>query len=171
MTSTNTNAVQEAVRGIKGLIIDDQLLVLALIYRDIAQSVPADAANALPTQDAANLVTRVEQLSSQENQLSALRDFLGAEKNDQDATVLDPNPSKALGELVTGGGTTIPAHEYSSLSAEARIAFWYLLAQKLGSDIIGALSGFTPTEQVTIVLNSIQSLNTDELVSFLKQAL
>ncbi|BAY47438.1 hypothetical protein SAMD00079811_50560 [Scytonema sp. HK-05] len=168
MTSTNVNAVQEAVRGIKGLIIDDQLLVLGLIYRNIAQSVPADAANNLPTQDAANLVTRVQQLS-QENQLSALRDFLGAEKNDQDATVLNPNPSKALGELVTGGGTTIPAHEYSSLSAEARIAFWYLLAQRLGSNIIGALSELTPSEQVTIVLNSIQALNTDELVSFLTQ--
>lgn len=48
MTSTNVNAVQEAVRGIKGLIIDDQLLVLGLIYRNIAQSVPADAANNLP---------------------------------------------------------------------------------------------------------------------------
>ena len=170
MTSTNVNSVQEAVRGIKGLIIDDQLLVLGLLYRDIAQSVPTDAANNLPTQDAANLVTRVQQLS-QENQLSALRDFLGAERNDQDATILDPNPSKALGELVTGGGTTIPAHEYSSLSAEGRLAFWYLLAQRLGSNIIGAISGLTPTEQVTIVLNSIQSLKTDELVSFLKQAL
>ncbi|WP_017317302.1 orange carotenoid protein N-terminal domain-containing protein [Mastigocladopsis repens] len=171
MTSTNTNAIQEAVAGFRSLIIDDELLVLALLYRDVAGSVPADAANALPTQDAANLVTRVEQLSPQENQLSALRDFLGAERNDQDATILDPNPSKALAELVTGGGTTIPAHEYSSLSAEARIAFWYLLAQRLGSNIIGNLSEFTPTEQVTIVLNSIQSLNTDELVSFLKHAL
>ncbi|GAB1541650.1 hypothetical protein NUACC21_43220 [Scytonema sp. NUACC21] len=167
MTSTNANAVHEAVSLFQGLMIDDRLLVLASVYKQIANKLPADAANALPTQDATRLVSRIQQLSK-EDQLSALRDLLSAKSSEKDATILDPNPSKALAELVTGGETKTPAHEYGSLSTEAKIAFWYLLAGKLGNNIIGIPDGTKPTQDDTEVIDSLESLNTDELVSFLK---
>ncbi|MUG93115.1 Orange carotenoid-binding protein [Scytonema sp. UIC 10036] len=167
MTSTNVRPVQEAASAFKSLIIDDQLAVLASFYKQIADSIPADAANALPTQDANSLISRIQQLSL-ENQLSALREFLSPERNDKDASVLDPHPSKALAELVTGNDTKIPAHAYDSLGAEGKIAFWYLLAGKLGSGFVGIPNGTQLTQDATEVLTTLQSFNTDELVSFLK---
>ncbi|MBD2772654.1 orange carotenoid protein N-terminal domain-containing protein [Iningainema tapete] len=170
MTSTNVNRIEEAVSAFQSLDIDDRLAVLASLYTKISSAIPANAKDALPTQDAQSLVTQVEKLS-QEEQVSALRDLLPAEKTDQDATMLDPNPSKALGELVTGGGTKLPTHKYGSMNSEGKLAFWYLVAQKLGSGFVGIPSDFQLTQPATQVLNLLESLNTEDLVSFLKVVL
>jgi hypothetical protein len=167
MTSTNIKPVQEAASAFKSLIVDDQLAVLASVYKQIANAVPADAANSLPTQDANSLIIQIQQLSP-ENQLSALREFLSPERSDKDATVLDPHPTKALTELVTGHDTKLPAHAYDSLSAEGKIALWYLVAGKLGNGVVGIPNGTGLTQDATEVLTTLQSFKTDELVSFLK---
>lgn len=169
MTSTNINPTQQAVLAFRNLDIDDQLAVLASVYSKNASKIPANAKDALPTQDVQSLVSQVQELSH-ENQLSALRDLLPAQRTDQDEAVLDPNPSKALTELV-GGGVKIPAHEYARLKPEAKIAFWYLVAQKLGSSVIGIPSDYKPSQPATQVLNSLDSLSTEDLVSFVKLVL
>jgi Orange carotenoid protein, N-terminal len=169
MTSTNVNPSRQALLAFQQLDIDDRLAVLASLYKQIANSIPADAANALPTGQAAGLVTQIQKLSSEE-QLNALRDILPAERTDQNEVMLDPNPSKAMVELVQGG-TTIPTGDYGKMKADAKIAFWDLLAQRLGSSIIGIPSDYRLTEQATTVLNMLQSMNTDELVAFLQKAL
>lgn len=164
---TDMNAIQAALSAFQGLKVDDRLAVLATLYGQIASKIPADVKNALPAQNATNLVARIEQLPSEE-QLSALRTLLPAEPSDKNAVVLDPNPSKALTELVTGGGTSIPTEEYGSFNAESKLAFWYTLAGKLGSSIIGIPSGTKPTQESTQVLSLLESMNTDQLVSFLR---
>lgn len=170
MTSTNVNRIEEPVSAFLGLDIDDRLAVLASLYSKIASAIPANAKDALPTQDAQSLVARVQQMS-QEEQVSALRDLLPAERSDQDAVMLDPNPTKALGELIGGGGTKIPAHEYGSMKFEGKLAFWYLVAQKLGSGFVGIPSDYQLTQPASQVLNLLESLNTEDLVSFLKVVL
>jgi Orange carotenoid protein, N-terminal len=169
VTSTNINPLRQAVSVFQRLDIDDQLAVLALLYQEIADTIPANVIDSLPTQEANNLVAQLQQLSPEE-QLNALRDSLPAESNDQDEVMLDPNPSKALTELVQGG-TTIPTGEYGHMKTESKLAFWYLLAERLGTNVIGIPNDYKPSENVAQVLNTLKSLNSDELVSFLKRVL
>ncbi|MFH7025967.1 MAG: orange carotenoid protein N-terminal domain-containing protein [Heteroscytonema crispum UTEX LB 1556] len=170
MTSTNINPLRQSISAFQNLDIDDQLAVLALVYKSIGDTIPANVVDSLPTQEASHLVAQIQQLS-QEEQLHALRDCLPAEITDQDEVMLDPHPSKALAELVQGGGTTIPTGEYGQMQTESKLAFWYALAQKLGNGVIGIPNDYQPSEQATAVLNSLKSLSTDDLVSFLKRVL
>ncbi len=166
MTSTNINPSQQAVSAFKRLEIDERLAVLGLLFTSVADTIPANVTDSLQAENAGELVTQVQNLSSEE-QLSALRDLLPANKNDQDEVMLDPNPSKALAEL-THGGNTIPTGEYGHLNPEAKLAFWYLLAQRLRTAIMDLSSKNQPSQQATEVLNSLKSLNTNDLLSFLK---
>ncbi|AFZ24658.1 Orange carotenoid protein [Cylindrospermum stagnale PCC 7417] len=169
MTATNINAVRQAVSAFHELQEDEQLTVLGLIYAENADTIPADAIDSLPIETAGDLVAQIQQLSPEE-QLYALGDLLSANRNDQDEVMLDPHPSKALVEL-TRGGTKIPTGEYGSLSAEAKLAFWYLIGERLGTTIIGIPRDYSPSESATELLNTLKSLNTNDLVTFLKQVL
>ncbi|WP_263985248.1 orange carotenoid protein N-terminal domain-containing protein [Dendronalium phyllosphericum] len=57
------------------------------------------------------------------------------------------------------------------MSTEGKLAFWYLLGERLETTIIGIPSDYEPSEQAIEVLNSLESFNTERLVSFLKQVL
>lgn len=155
--------VQQAVEALKILPIDDQLAALALVYKEVAGSIPADAGTS--SSQVSGLVSQIGQ-KPQDRQLDALRDLLTSGKNDKGEVALDPNPSKALGELVTGGGEDIPTGEYGSLDTESKLMFWSQIAQKLGSSIP---SDFTPSSEVTEVLNSFKSLDEEKRMSFLKR--
>lgn len=168
MTSTNMDSINKSVAAFKQLEIDDRLAALALIYQDVAGAVPADALKASP--EVGGLVARIQELS-QERQVDALRDLLPATKNDQNETTLDPNPAKALTELASSASNTVPTAEYGSMSTESKLAFWYQVAQKLGNGIVGIPSDYSPSAKVTELLSSLKSLDTDQKVSFLSQAL
>jgi hypothetical protein len=169
MTSTNVNPSQQAISAFQRLKIDDRLAVLGLVFASIADKIPANAANSLPTEKAAELVAQVQNLSSEE-QLFALRDLLPADRQDQDEVMLDPNPSKAMVEL-GHGGNKISTGEYGNMQPEGKLAFWYLVAERLRTAIMDLSSQSQPSQQATEVLNSLKSLNTDDLVSFLTKVL
>jgi hypothetical protein len=169
MTSTNFNPVQQSVSRFKQLHIDDRLAVMGLVYSETANQLPADMIDALPTEKPAELVAQIQQISPEE-QLYALRDLLPATKNDQDEIMLDPHPTKATVELAQGG-TTIPTGEYGAMSKEEKLAFWSLLAERLGTTIIDLPHDYILSDPATAVFNSIKLLNTNDLVSFLKQVL
>lgn len=161
MTSANMDAVKQSVAAFKRLNVNDQLVALALIYSKVGGSIPKDALGTASS-EVSGLVTQVEQLS-QERQLDALRDLVGANRADQDEITLDPNPSKALTELVSGGNT-VPTGEYGSMKTESKLAFWYQMGQKLGSAIPSDLS---PSSEVSQLLQSLGSLDVEQQVSFL----
>ena len=169
MTSAN-NPIQEnqvmspAVEAFNGLSPAEQLAGLASIYKEVASSISADAIGA-PSSQVSGVVTQIEQIP-QDRQVDALQDLLTAQKNVQGEVVLDPNPSKALTELVTGGGISVPTDQYNSLDAESKLAFWYQVVQRLGSSIP---SDFSPSSQVTDVLNSFKSLDDQQRMNFLKR--
>lgn len=169
MTSTNVNPVEQAVLNFKALDIDDRLVIFGSLFSNVSDTISTSDIDKLPTQKAAELVAQIQQISPEE-QLYALRDLLPASRNDQNETMLDPHPSKAMVELAQGG-TTIPTGEYGALNVEGKLAFWYFLGQRLGSTIIDIPQDYTPSEQAKRVLNNLQSLNTNDLVSFLKQIL
>jgi hypothetical protein len=169
MTSKNVSAVEQAVSDFKKLDIDDRLVVFGSLFSKVADTISTSDIDKLPTQKAADLVAEIQQLSPEE-QLYALRDLLPASSNDQDEIMLDPHPSKAMVELAQGG-SKIPTGEYGQLNAEGKIAFWYFLGQRLGRTIINIPRDYTPSAQATAVLNNLRSLNTNDVVSFLKQVL
>ncbi|AFY48875.1 Orange carotenoid protein [Nostoc sp. PCC 7524] len=169
MTSTNVNPVAQAVSSFKNLDIDDRLVVFGSLFGKISETVSTTDIDKLSTQKAADLVAQIQQLSPEE-QVYALRDLLPASRNDQNETMLDPHPSKAMVELAQGG-SKIPTGEYGAMNAEGKLAFWYFLGQRLGSTIIDIPRDYTPSPQATELINTVKSLNTNDLVSFLKQVL
>ena len=167
MTSANMDAVKQSVAAFKSLNINDRLAAMALVYSKAAGSIPS---NAIKTDSAGSeVVTQIEQMS-QEKQVDALRDLLSANKGDKDEVGLDPNPSKALTELVSGGNT-FSTGEYSSMSSESKLAVWYQVGQKLGSTIVAIPSDYSPSKEVTELLNSLNSLEVDQQMSFLTQVI
>lgn len=169
MTATNIDPISQAVSTFIKLDPDDRLATLGLLYTEIADNIPANVIDSLPTETAADIIARIQQFSPEE-QLYALRDILPANRYDQDETMLDPHPTKALVEL-TQGGTQIPTGQYGKLNTEAKLAFWYMLGERLGTAIIGIPNDYQPSEPVISLLNSLRSLNTNDLVTFLKQIL
>ncbi|KJH71256.1 orange carotenoid protein N-terminal domain-containing protein [Aliterella atlantica] len=164
MTSAQSESLQKALSAFRGLRMEDKLTAMALIFQHVAREVPADS---IPqSSKVSELVNKVGQLS-QELQTDALRDMLDAQRQDGDEVALDPNPSKALGELVTGKNENIPVGDYSSLGKEEKLAFWYQMGQKVSSS--GA--NISPSADVNEVLKSLQSLNQDERISFISKAL
>ncbi|MBW4664349.1 MAG: Orange carotenoid-binding protein [Chroococcus sp. CMT-3BRIN-NPC107] len=164
MTSAQPEAIKQSVIGFRSLKMEDRLAAMALIYKHIAGQIPANAVN--NSAKASGLVTKVGQLSP-ELQTQALRDMLDAQRQDGDEVALDPNPSKALAELVTGSNETIPIDEYSSLATEDKLAFWY----QMGKSAESSLSDITPSSEVTEFIGSLQSLSADDRVAFISKAL
>ena len=162
MTSASANNSNATIAQVKSLHIDDQLVLLALIYREIGSSVPAGSLQT--SSEVTSIVQDLTNLSDQE-QVEALRDLLPATKNDQDEVTLDPNPTRALGELIQGKAK-VPTGKYGALNPESKLAVWYQLGQGLGSKIP---SNFTPSAEVTQLFNSIKSSGNEQLVSFVTQ--
>lgn len=159
----NLEPVAQALEALNKLSIDDRLTAMALIYKDVSGSISADAIKA--SSQVSGLVSKIEQ-KPQDRQIDALRDILTAGKNDKGEEALDPNPSKALGQLVTGGSEDIPTGEYGALDTESKLAFWYHIAQKLGNSIP---SNISPSSELAEVLNPVKSFDDEKKMSFLKR--
>lgn len=164
MTSAQNESLQESLSAFRNLRMEDKLVAMALIFQHVAREVPAES---IPNSSkVSELVGKVGQLS-QELQTDALRDMLDAQRQDGDEVALDSNPSKALGELITGNNENIPVGDYSSLGKEEKLAFWYQMGQKISSS--GA--SISPSTDVSEVLKSLQTLNADDRISFISKAL
>ncbi|MDZ4873849.1 MAG: hypothetical protein CLLPBCKN_003245 [Chroococcidiopsis cubana SAG 39.79] len=163
MAFTNVNDLKPLAKQFTSLDIDDQLGVMALIYIEIASSIPSDS---LPTSssDVQSIVGSVQKMSSEE-QINALRDLLPANKTDQDETMLDPNPAKALPELLQGK-SEVPTGEYGKLNPESKLAVWYLFAQKLGNGIVAIPSDYSPSAEAMQVFNSLKSMGQEQMANF-----
>ncbi|MBW4615291.1 MAG: hypothetical protein KME21_18845 [Desmonostoc vinosum HA7617-LM4] len=60
MTSTNLNFLETSVSKFQSLNPDDRLTVLALLYTEIADEIPAMALNCVPNESTANLVGQIQ---------------------------------------------------------------------------------------------------------------
>ncbi|MDZ8226200.1 orange carotenoid protein N-terminal domain-containing protein [Nostoc sp. ChiVER01] len=149
MTSTNVNFLEQSVSKFQSLDTDDRLSVLALLYTEISDEIPAIALNDVCNEKTGNLVAQIQNLPQQE-QVSALRQLL--------------NQGEA-------GETAIPTQEYTSMSADDKLAFWYHLAQNLGTTIIGIPNDYIPSEKATEVIDLLHTPNLEDLVTFFKRVL
>lgn len=149
MTSTNVNFLEQSVSKFKNLDIDDRLTVLALLYTEIADEIPAIALNDVPNERTANLVAQIQNLPQAE-QLFALRRLLNQDE---------------------AGETAIPTEEYASMNADDKLAVWYQLAQNLGTTIICVPDDYLPSEKATEVVDLLNTPNIEDLVNFFKRVL
>lgn len=163
---------QTVVLKYRALDANDKLTLLAQLYGEVAAEIAPTVSQSNVTDDAAtNLVQQIQQMSS-EQQVDALRGLVEGKQSDGE-TVLDANPSKALGELFTGGekSTSFSTKEYDSLSTDSRLFFWFQLAQNLGKSVVGIPADHMPNERVSEVLDLIGTPKVEDLVSLLKKAL
>ncbi|MEH2160915.1 MAG: orange carotenoid protein N-terminal domain-containing protein [Nostoc sp.] len=149
MTSTNVNFLEQSVSKFQSLEIDDRLTVLALLYTEISDAIPSLCLNNTPNEKTANLVAQIQNLPQGE-QLFALRQLLNQDE---------------VGERA------IPAEEYASINVDDKLAFWYQLAQNLGTSIIGVPNDYIPSEKATEVLDLLHTPNIEDLVTFFKRVL
>ncbi|MCC5621960.1 orange carotenoid protein N-terminal domain-containing protein [Nostoc sp. CHAB 5715] len=149
MTSTNVNFLEQSVSKFQSLDTDDRLTVLALLYTEICDEIPSLCLNNVPNEKTANLVAQIQNLPQAE-QLFALRQLLNQDE---------------VGE------TGIPTQEYASINADEKLAFWYQLAQNLGTSIIGVPDDYIPSEKATEVIDLLHTPNIEDLVNFFKQVL
>jgi hypothetical protein len=149
MTSTNINFLEQSVSKFQSLDTDDRLTVLALLYTEICDEIPAIALNNVPNEKTANLVAQIQNLPQAE-QLFALRQLLNQDE---------------------AGETGISTQEYASMNANDKLAFWYQLAQNLGTSIIGVPDDYIPSEKATEVVDLLHTPNIEDLVTFFKRVL
>ncbi|MCV3213120.1 hypothetical protein OGM63_06205 [Plectonema radiosum NIES-515] len=148
MTSTNVDFIELAVSKFQTLNADDRLAVLALLFGQVSEEVPASALNSMPSDGTADLVGEIQKLSHPE-QISALRQFQNQE----------------------GSEAAISTNSYTSMDAECKLAFWYHLAQNLGGSLVGIPHDYIPSESVAEVLDLFHMNSTEEIMSFMQKVL
>ncbi|MEH2320965.1 hypothetical protein [Nostoc sp.] len=66
ITSTNINFLEQSVIKFQSFDIDDRLTVLALLYTEIYDEIPAPCLNNVPNENTANLVAHIQNLPQAE---------------------------------------------------------------------------------------------------------
>lgn len=148
MTSTNIDFTEVAVSKFQNLNADDRLAVLAVLFSQINEEIPATALNSLPNDASADLVAEIQNLS-QPDQILALRKLQNQE----------------------GGETTISTDSYASMNAESKLAFWYQLGENLGGSVVGIPQDYVPSEQAAEVLDLFEMNSSEQIMSFMQQVL
>ncbi|MBW4449925.1 MAG: hypothetical protein KME38_24575 [Spirirestis rafaelensis WJT71-NPBG6] len=148
MTSTNIDFTEVAVSKFQNLNADDRLAVLAVLFSQINEEIPASAMNSLPNHGTADLVAEIQNLS-QPDQILALRKLQNQE----------------------GEETTISTDSYASMDAESKLAFWYQLGENLGGSVVGIPQDYIPSEQAAEVLDLFEMNSSEQIMSFMQQVL
>ncbi|HYW21986.1 MAG TPA: orange carotenoid protein N-terminal domain-containing protein [Nodularia sp. (in: cyanobacteria)] len=150
MTSTtNINFLEPAVAKFKTLDIDDRLIVLSLIYHEIAYEIPAITSDCVPKDSDKQLLSQIQQLSTTE-QIFALHQLLNKDEGEE---------------------KIISTEVYTSMNIECKMSFWYHLAQNIGTTIVGIPTDYIPSEKATEVLELVHTTNVPEIVNFLERVL
>ncbi|MBD2096164.1 hypothetical protein H6F90_13560 [Trichocoleus sp. FACHB-591] len=166
MTSANTNTAQ-TLRSFQHLDVDQQIAALAYLYTELGQSISFPSSGVTSSNEISQLVKHVKELRS-EDQLQFIRDVFSSQQSGREEVALDPHPSKALLELIPGG-TKDPLSHYQSLDPNARLAFWYRLAQELDRDAISTAATTQLSSGAQEIINHLKSLEVSQQVDFLRQ--
>ncbi len=163
MTSIDNKTLNSFVTRFKQLPVDDQIAALGHIYQEIGGSLPSIAAS----DKVEDLLNRIGDMR-EGGQIEFMQDVL-SDQSTQDQVALDLNPSKALLELIPGDNVEPPISEYQKFSPSDRLSLWAKLAGKMGDGVIAMPSDYSLSSEANELLNSLQSLGTEEKVSFLSQ--
>jgi hypothetical protein len=136
------DANNQYIAAFKNLPVDAQLAALALVYTEVSGSITSATLKRTSPEIAVDFVHQIEHMSQQE-QLLTLRD------------------------LLLGAGSSPITLEYQALDTNSRLSMWYQLAQKMGSAIAKIPNEYTVSSELADFLNSLKSMEFENLVSFL----
>ena len=138
------SAVPAAVEAIESLSIDDQLGLLWVLYKNMGGLVTPAAPGATERiKLAGGLIYQVANLSHQE-QLQFMRDLVGKVNNPLTLS-------------------------YGLLSSNNKLAFWYQLAEWMGSgEVIPTPEGYQLSAPATAVLNKVVALEFNQQIAVLR---
>jgi hypothetical protein len=124
MSFTGVSNQQTAMSKFEALDVDDKLAVLATVYGEIvAEVAPTTTQPNAQDEGGANLLKQIQGLPA-DKQVDSLRELLSGKRTSGEVE-LNPNPSKALGELFQGGedAPSISTNDYNAMSADSKLSF------------------------------------------------
>ncbi|BAU12003.1 hypothetical protein LEP3755_25270 [Leptolyngbya sp. NIES-3755] len=167
MTSMNASDLDQAIAKFQSLPANDQLALLGLLFKNLSGSIPATAFSSANSSEMTGLIQEIQAQSTDE-QVQTLGGFLRSKTGPGDEIALDPNPSKAMVELIPGNKqpTNSGGDRYKAMDGNTRLAFWYQLGQQLAS---GIPTDATLSSEATQLLMELQPLSPEEQASFVSQ--
>ncbi|MBV9389466.1 MAG: Orange carotenoid protein [Chroococcidiopsidaceae cyanobacterium CP_BM_ER_R8_30] len=144
-TQTNDETINQALKAIRGLDVDEQLALFWFVYTEMGSSITpaAPGASTVSPDVAEGLFNQVKQLSHEE-QLQVQRDLI----------------NKA---------DTVFTREYGSMSDTTKLLFWYRLAQGMeNSTIIPMPPGYKLSSQAEELLNQVKGLEFEQQITLFR---
>ncbi|MGK7942429.1 MAG: orange carotenoid protein N-terminal domain-containing protein [Crocosphaera sp.] len=137
--------VTSVTEQFQSLSTDDKLGLLWVAYTEIGRSITPAAPGAARLQFTEGLLNQIKQMSTDE-QLQAMRD-------------------------IANKVSTPITRSYGVLSKNTKLAFWYQLAELMESgDVVPVPSYYQLSQQANQTLVAIQSLNFNEQITVLRNA-
>jgi hypothetical protein len=144
-TPTSEQNVSRALSSYNSLSTDDKLALLWYVYTKMGTSVTPAAPGAAADEIAEGLYNQVKELSFEE-QLDVQRKIIEGQDN-------------------------LISREYGSLSENTKLFFWYRLAQGMeAGTIVPMPDGYEPSGSVTQLLSQIESMEFEQQITFLRDA-
>lgn len=145
MTSTNIANAHPEIANFQQFGADEQLALLWFIYEEIKGSItPKGGPDTAGFEIAQGVVDQIQQ-GSQEEQLQAQRDILAAQ----------------------GSGPFVEA--YADMNSSTRIAFWYLLAQRMEEgSVIQVPADYQLPSEAQNFLQTFQGWDFNDQITFIR---
>lgn len=145
MTQTNDANINQILKGIQGLNVDDQLAWFWFVYKEMGSSITpaAPGASTVSPEIAEGLFNQVKG-KSHEEQLQIQRD------------------------LINKADTQI-SREYGSLSDTTKLLFWYRLSQGMDSSIIIPVPpAYQPSSQVQELVDRVKGIDFEQQIALFR---
>lgn len=140
-----TQNIDRFLSAYQNLSTDEKLALLWYVYTKMGSSITPAAPGAASDEIADNLFKQVKELSFEE-QLNVQREILE-------------------------GKDTLISREYGSLSQNTKLYFWYRLAEGMeAGTIVPVPDDYQPTGAVTQLLSEIESMEFNQQITFLRDA-
>ena len=144
-TAASDQNINQALSSYNSLSTDEKLALLWYVYTKMGTSVTPAAPGAASDAIAGGLFNQVKELSFDE-QLEVQRNIIE-------------------------GKDVLISREYGSLSENTKLYFWYRLAQGMeAGTIVPVPDGYEPSGGVTQLLSSIESMEFEQQITFLRDA-
>ncbi len=144
-TQTNDDTINQALKAIQSLDVDEQLALFWFVYTEMGSSITpaAPGASTVGTDIAEGLFNQVKEMSH-EQQLQVQRDLV----------------NKASTEYT---------RMYGSMSDTTKLLFWYRLAQGMeNSTIIPMPPGYKLSSQAEELLNKIKEIGFEQQITLFR---
>ena len=138
-----SEGIKDAVKQFNGLEVDEKLAVLYYLYEAMGTSVTPVAVGAADPEFAKSFFDEFNALPFGDAQLDVMR------------------------SLVRGDDSSL-SQRYSSLVSNNKLALWYILAQRMGNDVIGMPQDYKLGDIGKQHIDAVKALDFEQQITFLR---